>query len=127
MKCLRCETRTFFYICTMKTLELPEWAFLDADNHTGNQLKGRDVLLHIRTNTAFEVFSKNKVKLKSNIPHRNFQVKNVFGVEEEFIIAIHFTFAQDTDEIFSKAIKFYTDWIHWTDRTIIKEDTAKLN
>lgn len=111
----------------MKTLELPEWAFLDADNHTGNQLKGRDVLLHIRTNTAFEVFSKNKVKLKSNIPHRNFQVKNVFGVEEEFIIAIHFTFAQDTDEIFSKAIKFYTEWIQWTDRTIIKEETAKLN
>lgn len=37
-------------------LNLPEWAFLDADNHTGNALEGR-VLLHVRTNTVMEFLS----------------------------------------------------------------------
>lgn len=111
----------------MKTLDLPEWAFLDADNHTGNQLKGRDVLLHVRSNTMFEIFPKNKVKLNPDIPNRTFKVNNIFGIDEEFIIAIHYTLSDDVQDLFSKAIQFYAEWMNWNDRNMIQEDKTKLN
>ena len=47
-------------------LTLPEWAFLDAHNHLGDPLKGRDVLLHVRTNTMLEIFNSDDMQVQLN-------------------------------------------------------------
>ena len=51
-----CATKPInHYICGMGKkfieLTLPEWAFLDARSHLGDELKGRTVILHVRSAT----------------------------------------------------------------------------
>lgn len=109
-------------------LTLPEWAFLDAHSHLGDQLEGRDVILHVRTNTILEVFDQNLVSLNPEIKMFRFKHKNHFGIIEPKIITVLYTFApDDIDEIMKKAAIWYCDYLDWTDTAIEEDATGLMN
>ncbi len=114
-----------------KDLTLPEWAFLDGASHLGNMLEGRDILQHIRTYTMMEIFPTDvmNVYLDKNVKVRMFTYKNSFGIEEKHLIAVHFSLAEfaELDQIIDKAVKFYSDYLAWEDKSIEQECKTKHN
>ena len=112
-------------------LTLPEWAFLDAKNHTGDALEGRDVLLHVRTNTMLEFFSLDDLSLELNpeVKQREFTYKNYLGISETHVVAVHYSLTEfsDLEDVIDKAITFFTGWMDWMDKGIEQEDTYKHN
>lgn len=112
-------------------LTLPEWVFLDAANHTGDELKGRDVLLHVRTHTMLEFFNQTdeQMQLNRNVKQKQFYYKNKFGEIENYRVAVHYTLTEfsDTDAVIDKAIQFFKAWINWMDGNIEMEETSKHN
>lgn len=114
-----------------QNLTLPEWAFLDTDNQTGNELKGRDVLLHVRTHTMLEFFydKKDGFKINPEVKQQYFMHKNSYGVQEPHIVVVHYSLVEFTklDDVIKKAIEFYCNWIDWMDGTIELEETSKHN
>jgi hypothetical protein len=119
-------------IC-MKTTELtlPEWAFLDGTSQLGNLLEGRDVLQHIPSCTLIEIFTVDDTKLlfREGIKTLNFNYTNRFEEEEEHIMAVHFTLADDKslDEILKLAVAFYCEYLDWEDDALMEENTSKQN
>ena len=114
----------------MTNYTLPEFVFLDGTSHLGNSLEGRDVLVHIRSNTILEIVALDKV-LISDFKSKTYEFtyKNHFGVTEHHLFAIHLTLAEDDDlpDIFKKCEKWYCDYLKWEDRNIITDETAKHN
>jgi len=112
-------------------LTLPEWAFLEASDHTGNALEGRDVLLHVRTHTMLEFFSENdlKVNLNPNVFNRRFTFKNSYGIIEHYKVAMHYSILEysNLDGIVNEAIEYFKDWMTWMDKSIEQEDNSKIN
>lgn len=112
-------------------LTMPEWAFLDANNQTGDALKGRDVLLHVRTHTMLEFFNQTdtQVQLNPEVKQKQFYYKNNYGLIENYIIAVHYSLVEysNLDEVIDKAIAFFKDWMTWMDTTIEIEDNSKIN
>ena len=110
---------------------LPEWAFLDAKNHTGNALEGRDVLLHVRTHTIMEFFAvdDNMPRFAEGVKRMQFVYTNQYGLEENYIVAVHYSFAEfeELDQIFEKGIDFFCNWMDWMDKGIEQEDKTKHN
>lgn len=117
----------------MKKLELtlPEWAFLDANYQDGNLLEGRDVLLHVRTNTMLEFFNIEDiyVKLDSKISWKKFTYKNGYGVIENYMVAVHYSFVEwgELDEVIERSINFFCHWMDWMDKGIEQENLTKHN
>ncbi len=116
---------------TKSELTLPEWAFLEATSHLGNELKGRTILQHMRSYTMVEIIDTDEVEvqLKPEVKSRKFVHRNKFGVDENLLIAVHFTLAEfeDLDEVLDKAIAFYCEYSNWEDGNIIDEDKSKQN
>lgn len=110
-------------------LALPEWAFLDAKTQQGDELQGRDVLLHVRTNTMLEFFEHGEVKLNEDVKQKEFTFTNQFGVTERHVVAIHYSVAEfgNLADVVDKAIQFYIEWMKWMDSDIQNEETAKHN
>jgi hypothetical protein len=112
-------------------LTLPEWAFLEASDHTGNALEGRDVLLHVRTHTMLEFFSQNdmQIQLEPEVKQKQFYYRNKFGVIENYKVAVHYSLVEFTnlDEVIEKSIEYFKNWIDWMDKSIEQEDTSKIN
>lgn len=110
---------------------LPEWAFLDADNQTGNALKGRDVLLHVRTHTILEFFSvdDNMPRFTEGVKRMQFVYTNQYVLEENYIVAVHYSLVEysNLDEVIENAISFFKEWMTWMDSTIEIEDNSKIN
>lgn len=114
-----------------QNLSLPEWVFLDGTSHLGNTLKGRDILLHIRSYTMLEIFSTDltEVQLNKNVKIRSFTYTNIAGIEEKHLMAIHFSLSEyaELDAILDKAVKFYCDYMAWEDKNILNEHNSKIN
>jgi hypothetical protein len=112
-------------------LKLPEWAFLDGTSHLGNELEGRDVLLCLRTNTIIEFLSLDKmeINLKYVVKQKKFIHINLLGIEETYLVIVHYCKAEftDLDEVIDKAIEYFKAWMTWMDESIIQEDTSKIN
>lgn len=112
-------------------LTLPEWAWLEASDQNGNALEGRDVLLHVRTHTMLEFLSidDNMVKLAPGVKKMHFTYTNNYGLEENYVVAVHYSLTEFTDhvDILDKAIAYFKDWMTWMDSTIIDEETSKHN
>lgn len=110
---------------------LPEWAFLDAKNHTGDALEGRDVLLHVRTHTILEFFAvdDNMPRFAEGVKRMQFVYTNQYGLEENYIVAVHYSLTEFTDQVdvIDKAITFFKEWMTWMDGTIEIEETSKHN
>lgn len=112
-------------------LILPEWAFLDANYKDGDLLEGRDVLLHVRTNTMLEFFKSDdtQIQLNSDVKQEVFCYKNKYGTIEHYVAAVHYSFAEfeELDQIFEKGIDFFCNWMDWMDKGIEQEDKTKHN
>ena len=112
-------------------LTLPEWAFLDAKNHTGDALEGRDVLLHVRTHTIMEFFSvdDNMPRFTEGVKRMQFVYTNQYGLEENYIVAVHYSLTEFADQVdvLDKAIVFFKEWMDWMDKGIIHENITKHN
>ncbi|HLP03862.1 MAG TPA: hypothetical protein VK152_00395 [Paludibacter sp.] len=112
-------------------LTLPEWAFLDGTSQLGNTLEGRDVLLHVRTNTVIEIFATNEmqVKLRPGTTQKQYEYKDVFGINEHFTLAVHFSAVEfgALDEVLDKAWEFFTGYMDWEDKNIMDEENSKHN
>lgn len=123
--------RGIFIMKRQMNLTLPEWAFLDANLHNGNILEGRDVLLHIRSNTMLEFFNNDSIEIHINESVRScqFTYASKYGVKENYTVVVHHSFAEymALDDIIDKAIALYKEWILWMDISIEKENNSKIN
>lgn len=100
----------------MIELTLPEWAFLDAHSHLGDQLPDRTVILHIRSMTVIEIFDTDKVVLNEDTLKVSF--KNT-STNEKLIAALHFSMTVDDKvlitDILKKCASWYCDYCDWED------------
>lgn len=114
-----------------QNLTLPEWAFLDAKNHTGNALEGRDVLLHVRTHTIMEIFALDETTLElfPDVKKRDFTYRDSLDIPEKYCMAVHYSLTEfaELDDVLDKAVQFYCDYLTWEDINIIESHTSKHN
>lgn len=112
-------------------LTLPEWAFLNANTHKGNDLSGRDVLLHVRSNTMLGFFNNDEtdIHMEPSVKSREFTYATKYGVKERYTVVVHYSLAEfaPLDDIIDKAISFYKEWILWMDISIENENNSKIN
>lgn len=108
---------------------LPEFCFLDANSHEGNQLEHRTVLQHIRSYTILEVIALEDVAISNfTTATYDFEYKNSFGITEKHKFVLHFSLAEEyqLQEIFQKSAKWYCDYLTWEDNNIIDESKSTL-
>lgn len=111
-------------------LTLPEWAFLEGRSHLGDTLEDRVLLQHIQSYTIIEFILKEEdVALNPEIKTHIFAYKNIFGIEEQHYVIVHFTLATpvELDWIKERAIEFYKHFMDWQDASMIIEETSKEN
>ena len=106
----------------MQELTLPEWAFLDAHSHLGNQLEERTVILHIRSMTVIEILDSEKALLNEDILKVSFK-NTITG--EQLIAALHFSTTIESKDllidILKKCASWYCDYCDWEDNNIIND------
>lgn len=110
----------------IKKIYLPEFVFLDGSEHEpgGNPTAGRTLILHVRTATVLELFDQNndEFALNPETTTFNFEHTNILKVKENFVFAVHYTFApDDLPEIFARAAEWYRKYCEWEDRNIANE------
>lgn len=102
----------------MIELTLPEWAFLDAHSHLGNQLNRRTVILHIRSMTVIEIFD-NDVLLNEDVLQVSFRNTNT---GERLTAALHLSTTIESKDmlvdILRKCASWYCDYCDWEDKNI---------
>ena len=113
----------------MRELTLPEWAFLDAHSHLGDELKGRTVILHVRSATVIEIFDRDndKYNLKEGVLALKFN--NEFIGKERLIAIVHcsatLSVGSDAEYIRENILKpcamWYCDCCDWEDDNIIND------
>ena len=106
---------------------LPDFAFLDGNCHDGDTLKDRDVVLHIRSASVVEFFEDGKINLNDNVIHTDFDYKNIFGITEKKVCALHYsqTLSEPFDikeHILKPAIEWFKKYSDWEDGQIVTED-----
>lgn len=105
-----------------KKFPLPEFALLDGENHQGEQLEGRTVLVHLPTQTLMEVLSVFPEDMKPYEVHNpfGFVFTNSDGDDENHILLLHRTQADEATlaDIYTKAAKWYTNYALWIDEEI---------
>lgn len=103
----------------MIELTLPEWAFLDAHSHLGNQLNGRTVILHIRSMTVIEILDNDKVLLNEDTLKVSFKNTNT---NEQLIATMHFSTTIESKalliDILKKCASWYCEYCDWEDKNI---------
>lgn len=85
----------------LKELRLPDFAFMD----DGEVLRGRNVIIHLRTHTIVEMVEVGYVLLKPE----TIQIPFAY-LDEEMICCLHISLLEDPDEIefiMHRAIEFY--------------------
>jgi len=111
----------------IEELNLPEWAFLDANSHLGDQLKDRTVILHVRSATIIEIFDRSfeQFNLKEDVI--TFKFKNVNnGIEERLLAAVHYSAVLDVktdrefiiNNIVKSCAMWYCEYCDWEDNNL---------
>jgi hypothetical protein len=111
---------------------LPEFCLLDAISHMGDELKDRTVMVHLRSFTIMEVVFLDEIEdYNFDCKTYKFNYVDKYGVEEHYMLALHFSLAGEEDyilnDIFEKSAKWYVEVIKWEDKGIENEDRANLN
>lgn len=105
-------------------LNLPEFAFVEGSMHENPDiLKGRDVILHVRSASIVEILERDNVILKDGVVKHNFANANKYGIREKLVAVLHFSATfdaeDDREEIIEKvlkpAAKWYCDYADWED------------
>lgn len=103
-------------------LKLPEFAFLRASGHeNANLLKGRDVILHIRSASVVEVFEWGNVALKTEVPSYRFTYAYGNGESKRMVIALHYSATLDikydlemiVTQVLIPASRWFCDHLTW--------------
>lgn len=106
-------------------LTLPEFAFVDSAGHEKPDiLKGRNVIIHIRSMSIMEVFDRQDVYLNEDVLRFEFYNKNKYGIKEPMVIALHFSATLDMSNdrdmlikhVLKPAAKWYCDYCDWEDK-----------
>lgn len=101
-----------------KKYPLPEFALLDGDNHLGEQLFERTVILHLPTAALIEVFPVDGLSMPAeDVPqHLKSSFKNLDGQIEEIILVVHDTKdASTVADVLKKAADWYAAYANWID------------
>ena len=107
-------------------LTLPAFAFLEDSGHDGNELQGRNVIMHVRSASVVEILERDKCGLKDDVVKKNFTYTNRYGIVEKMVVALHFCMTLDpvadremiVNEVLIPAAKWYCDWADWEDKNI---------
>lgn len=112
----------------LANLNLPEFAFLDANCHTGDDLEGRTVINHLRSNSIIEVFDSNdEVALNPEVKTLHYEMVNSLGLAEHLTFAVHFSFAEEVEDILNKTAQWYAEYCRWEDANINNDFNAERN
>lgn len=109
-------------------LNLPAFAFVEGSDHEDNILKGRNVILHIRSASVIEIFERDNVNFNEGTLIYNFSYLNFVGFKEPMVAALHYSATLDViadrdmikKEILKPAAKWYCDYQLWVDNNLIK-------
>ena len=74
---------------------LPEFAFVESSGHDGDVLKGRNVILHVRSASIIEVFKEEQFFPKEGVITLRFYNINSLGLKEYYIAALHYSATLD--------------------------------
>ena len=119
-------------IAGIREYSLPEWAFLDACSHAGNELKRRTVILHIRSATVIEDFIEGEINLNPDAITHRFIYMNNFKIIENHIFALHYSATLKSNEpsikehVFMPAEQWYKEYLKWEDDKIAMDKILKL-
>lgn len=115
-------------------LSLPEWAWLGGGDHdpNGDPIKGRNIVLHVRSASVIEFFERdNFVPASDEICIFNFDYNNDVGLTEQFTAAMHYSATVDDIEakkdILRAASEWYCNYLTWEDNNIATNEFAGLN
>lgn len=107
-----------------KEFPLPEFCILDAENHHGDELEGRTVLLHAPTHTFLEVVSvfPEEIDRYKDAQQFGFVFENAEGEDENHIFLLHSTSADEESlaDLYPKAAKWYSNYALWIDEEVGK-------
>lgn len=111
-------------------LTLPAFAFVEGSWHEqgGDPLKGRTVILHVRSASIVEVLPRESYLggeegvLKYNFTH--FNEDTLMG--EDYVMLLHYSATLDKeldrqlviDEVMKPASKWYCDYCNWEDKNL---------
>lgn len=121
-----------------KEFNLPEWAFLDAQSHLGDQLTGRTVVYHVRSATVIEILDEiqtSEITFNPGFLYYDFIYTNYYGINEPLRLVVHYSASLNVNKdaeyiienILKPCAKFYMDYAKWEDDNIQSEDVAQLN
>lgn len=105
-------------------LNLPEFAFVEGSWHDGDQLQGRNVILHVRSASVVEVLPKeNYLGGVDGVLRYDFTHLNTYGIAEDMVMLLHYSATLDKvtekhliiDEVMRPAAKWYSDYCDWED------------
>ena len=110
-------------------VNLPAFAFVESSGHDGDQLKGRNVILHIRSASVVEIFEEDSFFPREDVITLRFKNTNTLGVEEYYIAALHYTATLDVttdkkeiiDRVIIPAARWFCDYCDWEDKNITEE------
>lgn len=111
-------------------LDLPEFAFLDGWGREGEKLRGRNVILHVRSASLIEMLDVDDVlALRSDVLKQEFDYINHWGVVEHHVAALHYSATLDArldrqtlvEQVISPACDWYTAYLEWEDKNITEE------
>lgn len=115
-------------------LNLPEWAWLSGGDHelNGDPIKGRNIVLHVRSASVIEFFERdNFIPASDEICTYNFDYNNDVGLTEQFTAAMHYSATVDDieakNDILRAASEWYCDYLTWEDNNIATNELAGLN
>jgi len=117
----------------IKEYNLPEWAFLDAHSHLGDELEGRVVIIHIPSATVLEIFPLGMINISPDAVTHTFDYIDVLGIKETHIIVLHHSATLKTDiasikeYIFIPAENWYKNYLDWEDKNIVLGETGGMN
>lgn len=108
---------------------LPAFAFVESSGHDGDQLKGRNVILHVRSASIVEIFDEGSFFPREGTITFRFKNTNTLGAEEYYIAALHYTATLDVttdkkeiiERVIIPAARWFCDYCDWEDNNIINE------
>ena len=109
-------------------LTLPAFAFLD-DAQTG-ELKDRNVILHVRSQSVIEIFEPENAFFTEDTLTYRFTYTNLFGIKETLVAALHYCATLDAaidrelikKEVLRPAAQWYCEYARWEDENITREE-----
>lgn len=106
---------------------LPEFAFVESSGHDGDALKGRNVILHIRSASVIEIFEEENFFPKEGVITLRFTNTNKLGVKEYYIAALHYCATLDDkcdkqailERVVTPAARWFCDYCDCEDNNMI--------